>query len=177
MTLTIRPASTNDATAISELVSQSARQFITPEFNQQGANTMLNSLVPQAFLENMTTGFCYWIAEQDGKLVGVIGLKPPNHLFHLFVTAPVHGQGIGRKLWRTLVADLGKQFSDKPGFEVTVNASRYAIPFYRQLGFVSASSEADQSTNQPVKVCKQGVVCYPMRWQSTPTSAKASDNN
>ncbi len=74
--------------------------------------------------------YAYWVAEVDGVVVGLAALRPPQHVFHLFVAADWQGQGLGRRLLDRLLADTD------PAQPVTVNASLLAQAFYARWGFV-----------------------------------------
>jgi len=157
--LRIRQAERTDAAPISALSIDSAHAFILPDYNRLGRQTMLQGLSAQQIADNMQQGIGYWLAYSEDELVGVIGLKPPQHLYHFFVANAYMRRGIGRRLWQWLVQH--RQLEN-----VSVNASRYAVPFYQSLGFDS----------NPKSACfeRNGVVCYPMIWhrqrdQSSPS--------
>jgi GNAT superfamily N-acetyltransferase len=151
----IRPATTDDAPALSRLIQPLARKFITFEFSAAGARTLLESMTAENFRDRIAGGFRYHVAELDGALAGAVGVRDNSHLYHLFVAQHFHGQGLGRLLWET-----GRDESlhnGNPG-RITVNSSRYAVPFYRRLGFVDL--------NQPGSIPE--VICFPMVWTLKP---------
>ena len=158
LAIEVRAARADDAVAISQLITASARQFITPDYSAKGARCLLNSLSSQTILENIEdsgpvhAAYAYLVAERDGKLMGVIALKNGNHIFHLFVAQKYHRQGVGRALWFKALAQVD-------GESISVNASRYALDFYRKLGF-----KAHGPADQPESVERDGVICYPMCW-------------
>ena len=41
----------------------------------------------------------YHVAEDAGRLVGVVAVRDNKHLYHLFVAEPHQGQGLARELW------------------------------------------------------------------------------
>jgi GNAT superfamily N-acetyltransferase len=68
----------------------------------------------------------------DGKLAGVVAVRDPRHLFHLFIAAAIQYQGIGTALaLRAIELSLAESRSEI----FTVNASLPSVPFYVRLGF------------------------------------------
>jgi ribosomal protein S18 acetylase RimI-like enzyme len=159
--VTIRPATSADVEAVSRLVSGLSRRFITPDYTPQGAQTLLSHQTSEAIAKCLDEGMHYLVAEIDKTLVGAAGLiRERRHLYHLFVDADRHGRGIGRRLWRELIAGLD------PG-PITVNSSKSAIGFYKRLGF---------RANGPAWE-KEGVVAWPMVWQPHPPQTPPKGDN
>ena len=84
----------------------------------------------------MGEGYPYWIAEEGNEIVGVAAVRPPSHLYHLFVAADRQRQGIGR-----LLLDKAIHFISKApdSTRATVNASLNTIDAYRSYGFTVTS--------------------------------------
>ena len=99
----------------------------------------------------MQNGFRYHVAEFNNQVVGVIGIKNNNHLYHLFVSEAHHKKGIGRLLW-AVARDACIAAGNSETF--IVNSSRYAQDFYKKLGFVAQSEPQERN----------GVVSIPMRF-------------
>jgi molybdenum cofactor guanylyltransferase len=158
----IRPARPEDAEAISQLETVLAETFITPEYSSTGASVLLESLSPDETRERMNKGVRYHVAVANGQIVGVAALIPRGHLYHLFVADSHHKQGIAKRLWE-VVRDEALA-SGNPG-RITVNSSRYAIPFYERLGFVKDGGIAE----------KNEVTCQPMVWQIAPPVTDEED--
>jgi GNAT superfamily N-acetyltransferase len=146
----IRLATAEDATAISQLIGSLAAKYITPQFSADGARKFLTSLQPSAIQSYLESGYRYHLAEADGVLVGVVGTRDNKHVYHLFVAESHHRQGLAKVLWRRAREDC--MAAGNPG-EFTVNSSRFALPFYKKLGFVEISSEQN----------REGVVFTPMK--------------
>jgi GNAT superfamily N-acetyltransferase len=148
--VTIRAATRPDAAAISGLITHLSLKFITPDYSADGEKTLLSHQTPAAIEGVMNRGTRYWVAEGADGLVGVVAVTAStHHLYHLFVAESHHLQGLGRRLFehaRQECLQLGN-----PG-EFTVNASRYAVPFYRSLGFDTVGPESN----------RDGVISQPM---------------
>jgi len=81
-------------------------------------------------------------------LAGFIAIRPPSHLFHLFVAQPFQRRGVARALWDHARGDA---------VAFTVNSSPYAIPAYEAMGFRCDGPLA----------CHNGVTFQPMRYART----------
>ena len=68
------------------------------------------------------------VAQQDGRVVGVIELKEGRHLAMLFVDPACQGQGIGHALFEAVLPQVREPV-------LTVRASLNAVPTYLRYGF------------------------------------------
>lgn len=126
------------------------KKFITNEFSAQAEKTMLNSMQTEMIKQNFDSDYQYYVAldsETEQQIVGVLGMKSPTHVFHLFVKESHHGQGIAKLLWRHMLESSCEQ-------EFTVNASRYALEIYKKLGFSDSGKLLE----------KNGITCFPMTY-------------
>ena len=152
----IRAAKLADAAEISTLVRQSAQKFIVADFTPEGAKTLLDSMSAEALEERIRSGYRYHVAQLDGQLVGVVGVRGDFHLYALFVAEPFHRRGIGRRLWNHALAECLARGHRGP---FTVNSSRMAVPVYGQFGFQVTGEEIDIG----------GVLSIPMQLILEPT--------
>ena len=136
----IRPATTQDAEAISALISASAHHFLLDP-SGRGAERFLASVTPQAILGYITSSnFHYLIAEDGPNLAGAVALRNGRHLFHLFV-APTHQrQGLARALW-----EAAKQGAAKDLKVFTVNSSPNAVAVYERFGFSATGPRTEMN--------------------------------
>lgn len=128
----IRRATLADADPISGLITPLAEKYIAREFSEQGYQTLLGSIAPDAIRGYLAGGFRYHVAEEAGGIVGVVGTRDNSHLYHLFVAEEFQGKGLAREMWR--VAQQACREAGNPG-EFTVNSSRFAVGLYEKLGF------------------------------------------
>jgi GNAT superfamily N-acetyltransferase len=153
----IRPADPRDAEAISTLILSLARYFLAEPDRPETAAAFLATVGPAAMAERLADDrYRYHLAEADGVLAGVVGVRDASHLYHLFVAEPFHGRGIAARLWDTARRQARAQ--GNPG-RFTVNSSMYAIPVYERLGFIAAD----------VRQVQDGVAFLPMRLDGTGT--------
>ena len=76
----------------------------------------------------------YYVYEQHETVLGIIAYKEPGHIVHFFVDTTVQKQGIGRKLWNYVAAELQENIT-----VISVNSSCYAQPIYQKFGFKAVS--------------------------------------
>jgi amino-acid N-acetyltransferase len=105
--------------------------------------TAVRDLLSAAHLpiEDLDTapGLCFWIAEDEDRIVGAIGLEPfgPAALLRSLVVAPSHrGHGLGATLIATLAREARTLF-----VEVLVLLTETAETFFRRHGFEAIERE------------------------------------
>jgi predicted GNAT family N-acyltransferase len=92
----------------------------------------------ESTITRMTDGFPHWVVLEGGAIVGIAVVKPPSHIYHLFVRSDRQRSGIGRRLMNEalwfIVDSSGRA-------TVTVNSSLNAVDAYRKFGFLKAGDE------------------------------------
>jgi ribosomal protein S18 acetylase RimI-like enzyme len=147
----IRPATPADANAIAELIRGASEGSFLPEFPESGRLRFLSDHTSEAMTTRLRSGeFQYDLAEVNGLLVGVVGVRRKSHLFSLFVAAEMQKQGLGRLLWAHAKA---RAVGSGKATEFTVNSSKNAVAIYERFGFVVEGSVVDS----------RGVLYVPMR--------------
>lgn len=146
----IRKSTIDDSEGISNLVYGLSEKYIAHEFTLEGSKALLSSMKPNEIKKYIQSGFRYHVAVISGQIVGVVGVRDNSHLYHLFVAEEYQRQGIATKLWQfALEACLS---NGNTGI-FTVNSSKYALPVYKKLGFVTQSEPEERN----------GVVSIPMK--------------
>ena len=138
----LRPGEEGEVCA---LVERCFREFVAPDFPPEGVEEFLSFAAPETLAERLEDDGRVLVAEEEGRIVGMIELKGCEHVTLLFVDSAAHGRGLGRRL------ELCRE-GDPEVEKVTVNASRYAVPVYRRLGFEPAGPERTEN----------GVTFHPM---------------
>jgi GNAT superfamily N-acetyltransferase len=146
----IREATVDDADEISAIVYALSEKYIASEFSTEGRETLLKSMTPVEIKKYIESGYRYHVAEIDGQIVGVVGIRENWHVYHLFVVEAHHRKGIARQLWKVALETCRLAGNWE---EFTVNSSRYAKPLYERLGFVAQSGLEE----------KKGVISIPMK--------------
>ena len=144
--ITIRPARESDYPAMATLLHTLATTFIVPGMPPEAAATFLRENDQAALRAYRAAGHVASVAEIDGAVAGFIAIRPPSHLFHLFVAERWHRRGVARALWERARAQAA------PGAVFTVNSSPYAVAAYTALGFGCDG----------VQQCRNGVTFQPM---------------
>jgi N-acetylglutamate synthase-like GNAT family acetyltransferase len=78
-------------------------------------------------------GVVFWVAEQEGRLVGVMGIQDKGDVAlvrHAYVSPTTQRAGVGTRLLRHV-----EGLVDKPILIGTWAAASWAIEFYRRNGF------------------------------------------
>lgn len=146
----IRPARAKEAEAISRLLTDISRRYVLPDLSDEGGRFFLGDLSADKMSERMVSGFTFHVAEADGRLAGVAAMSSPTHLYYLFVDTPFQRQGLARRLLFEVTSAWRESGDREP---LTVNASRYAVPAYRRLGFEPRGGWQE----------KHGVAYFPMQ--------------
>lgn len=153
----LRRATAADAAALAAIVQPLITPWLVPDGHVGATARMQREHSAAAIAAHVAEGWPYWLAarhDADGEaeLLGYIALKPPAHLFNLYVRADWHGRGVGRALWQVLRQHV--QHAGSPA--ITVNASLRAQAVYQNWGFAPAGEPQ----------CHVGLWFQPMRFTS-----------
>jgi N-acetylglutamate synthase-like GNAT family acetyltransferase len=83
--------------------------------------------------KEITAGVVFWVVEQEGQLLGVMGIQDKGDVAlvrHAYVVTTTQRSGIGTKLLRHV-----ESLIDKPILIGTWANASWAIEFYRRNGF------------------------------------------
>jgi len=116
----IRLAEKSEAEAISRFVSELAVTHIGSTLQVGGLENLLRSMDVESTITRMTDGFPHWVALEGGAIVGIAAVKPPSHIYHLFVCSDRQRSGIGRRLMNEALRFI---FDRSGRATVTVNSS------------------------------------------------------
>ena len=134
-----RAARLGEETSVSNLVARSFNEFIAPEFSEEGVDEFFKYANPRSLKKRSEDSHFVLVAEADGEIAGMIEVREMKHVSMLFVDKAHHRKGIGKALFQLA---LGRIMSEEPLPErVTVHSSRFAVPFYENLGFTKTSEE------------------------------------
>ncbi|SMS01102.1 Acetyltransferase (GNAT) family protein [Vibrio mangrovi] len=134
MSIKYRKAAGKDAQAISELIVPLTRKYVCPTFDESMHDTLLQSMSVENIERYLSEGYLYVVATDDmGEIVGVAAIRDASHLYHLFVSERYQGQGLSRKLWEKVRAEVPE---NRRPTRFTVNSALNAEHVYRSFGFV-----------------------------------------
>jgi N-acetylglutamate synthase-like GNAT family acetyltransferase len=114
-------------------------------------------------------GVMFWVAEQDGRPTGVMGLQDRSDVAlvrHAYTATTVQRKGVGTQLLHHVQA-----LTDKPILIGTWAAAWWAIGFYRRNGFVLVSPDDKNRLLRtywsiPERQIETSVVLADERWMS-----------
>jgi N-acetylglutamate synthase-like GNAT family acetyltransferase len=121
----------------------------------------------EALDAEIADGVVFWVAEDAGKLLGVMGIQDKGEVAlvrHAYVSPAAQNRGVGRKLLHHVQSRAAK-----PVLVGTWAAATWAIEFYRRNGF-SVVSEADKDAllrrywSIPARQIETSVVLADARW-------------
>ena len=134
--MTIRPCRAADVEAIFAIVNAAAeayRDVIPPDRWRE-------PYMPMSELEGeIGAGVEFWGYEDDGELVGVMGIQDVRDLDlirHAYVLPGLQGRGIGSALMERVTSD-----ATRPLLVGTWAAAEWAIRFYERHGFEPVGRE------------------------------------
>ena len=119
----------------------------------------------------ITAGVVFWVAEQEGRLAGVMGIQDKGDVAlvrHAYVAPNAQRSGVGTRLLRHAEALV-----DKPLLIGTWAAASWAIEFYQRNGFtVVGSTDKDRLLQTywsiPARQIETSVVLADEQWMSAP---------
>ncbi len=135
----LRTMDPGEEVEVVNLVARSFNEFIAPDFPDEGIEEFFGYSNPRALVKRSDGNHFVLVAEAEGSITGMIEIREMRHVSMLFVDKAFHRRGIGKEL---LTAALDKIKSDRNApKKVTVHSSRFAVPFYENLGFVRTEEE------------------------------------
>ena len=138
--ISYRKATLDDAGSVSRLILDTQAKFTFHEYTPEGIRLM-NRLCSEASISAyLARGDIYFVADLEGVVIGVIGIRDAAHVAHNFVAVDHHNAGISSRLW-----ELGKQACVEAGNLVRfeLRASTFAIPIYEHWGFEQVGGAED----------------------------------
>jgi N-acetylglutamate synthase-like GNAT family acetyltransferase len=126
----------------------------------------------------IAAGVVFWIAEQEGRLSGVMGIQDKGDVAlvrHAYVATTTQRSGVGTRLLRHV-----EGLVDKPILIGTWAAASWAIEFYRRNGFTVVPTDHKDSLLRtywsiPARQIETSVVLANRRWMETSPMECSSD--
>ena len=117
--------------------------------------------------EEIAGGVVFWVAEQDGRLLGVMGIQDKGAVAlvrHAYVAPNIQRKGVGTRLLRHV-----QGLADKPILIGTWADASWAIEFYRRNGFTVVPNTYKNSLllrywSIPARQVETSVVLADGRW-------------
>ncbi|GIP27180.1 hypothetical protein J23TS9_23100 [Paenibacillus sp. J23TS9] len=160
----IRLCSRQDQQVIYEIINDASQAYkgIIPEDRYHEPYMPAEELMGE-----MEDGVVFWGYEEDGEIVGVMGIQDKGDVSlirHAYVRTRQRNGGIGTKLLHHLISQ-----SDRPVLIGTWGSAEWAIRFYVKNGFRLVSKEEKeillrQYWNVPERQIETSVVLCDDRW-------------
>jgi N-acetylglutamate synthase-like GNAT family acetyltransferase len=117
--------------------------------------------------KEISDGVVFWVAEQEGRLVGVMGIQDKGDVAlvrHAYVAPTIQRSGVGTRLLRHV-----EGLSKKPILIGTWASASWAIEFYQRNGFTVVPNSAKDRLLQtywsiPARQIETSVVLADGRW-------------
>ena len=137
----IHPARKTEWKPAMDLAWRTFLKFEAGDYTNQGINNF-HEFVNDIRLERLFEEGFYelYVAEDKGKIVGMISKRDIRHISLLFVDQSYHHKGVGRALITYLAFRLKKIGITN----MTVNAAPYGIGFYHKVGFQDTGTEEEK---------------------------------
>lgn len=108
-------------------------KFEGPDYSEEGIRNFYNFITESTLYKMFLNGvYQLFVAETDGKIVGIISIRENHHISLLFVDEKYHRRGVGKALISYVCNYLLTELAQE---RITVNASPYGVGFYHRLGF------------------------------------------
>lgn len=113
------------------LVRKVFMEFVAPEYDEKGIQTFCAFIEDEKGIADLTI----YGAFEEEIIIGVAATREAgSHISLLFVDDGSQMQGIGKKLFQTIVNKC-------TAHEITANSSPFALDFYHSIGFCDKSGE------------------------------------
>lgn len=135
----VRPAYREEWDDAMALAWRTFMRFEAGDYTQEGIKSF-QDFITDSVLHRMFLMGAYqlFVAQERGRIVGMISLRNETHISLLFVDAAYHKRGIGRKL----IEYVSDYVCNEEGYRrITVNAAPYAVGFYHKLNFRDTQEE------------------------------------
>ncbi|MFV0626212.1 MAG: GNAT family N-acetyltransferase [Alphaproteobacteria bacterium] len=106
-----------------------------PDYSEEGIETFKKVIDRQSVEAKFINGEIDVIGCWDGdKLVGVLAIRKPSHVWLMFVAEKYHRQGVAKNMFFEFLLNISEE-------KITVNSTPYAVKTYEKLGFVAQTDE------------------------------------
>jgi GNAT superfamily N-acetyltransferase len=163
----IREGTTLDRPEILAIINEAAHAYrgVIPD------DRWHEPYMPQHEFENeIANGVNFWVAEEEGALLGVIGIQDKGAVAlvrHAYVASTAQRKGVGTKLLHHV-----EELTNKPILIGTWADAEWAIDFYRRNGYTLVN-ESDKTRllktywSIPERQIETSVVLADNRWSAS----------
>jgi GNAT superfamily N-acetyltransferase len=139
VSLTFRTPRFDDAERMSALVRAEFDRRVAGDWSEAACSTFREEAGPCRLMRVIEDAFFCEICIVDDDVAGMVAFPSPDLLALSFVAAEHCRQGIGSALIEHGIREIEARAPELS--LVSLNATRYAVPFYASLGFHALSPE------------------------------------
>lgn len=137
--VSIRDVDSNEAAAASAMVQESFLKLATRGWEIEAQQRFLAESDPEALRRKISASTCAIGAFNEDQISGFLLMPIPTRLGMLFVHPGRLRKGIATTLWEAARTRIESTFPEVRTVEL--NATPYAVDFYRAVGFVPISAQ------------------------------------
>jgi predicted GNAT family N-acyltransferase len=138
------------AAEASGVVQESFLALAAADWRPEARASFLEDTAPVRLLTKLSTMTFAAGAFSEGGIAGVILMPSPTLVGLLFVNPRRLRLGIGQALWESARAHIEAEFPEVNTVEL--NATPYAVRFYKSVGFVPISSEFEREGRRAIRM-------------------------
>jgi GNAT superfamily N-acetyltransferase len=146
----IRSLTNAHAAEASAVIQESFLGLATADWQPDARRAFLEATARESLEQKLTTMTFSAGAFSEGGIAGVVLMPNPNLLGLLFVRPHWLRLGIGRALWESARKHIEAGFPEVNTVEL--NATPYAVGFYKSIGFIPISSEFERDGQRAVRM-------------------------
>ncbi len=132
------------------LVKAGFEEYVLPDVTPEGAKEFFRAA--REMIYDRPDRHFILVAESKSAISGMIDVRDNNHICLFFVAKAFQCRGIGRRLLEQAIAECFGE--DRRASEIEVNASLFAAPIYKRLGFLQSKPEQLVNGIRFVPMCK-----------------------
>jgi len=137
----IRLARPDETLPALELAKRVFEEFTPPGYVPDPSGSFAERITSSENIEKYSSGKnLMFIAEDNGKIIGMVNERDGCHISKLFVDRKYHRQGVATRLMERIVCELKLRGVNR----ITLNSSQYALPFYEKFGFHKTENEQNK---------------------------------
>ncbi len=130
--MTIRQAVPTDLQGITRLFHASVNKVNSKDYSQEQVDAWASAALDLEYWQNKLETLHFWVAENDGELLGFVSLAEEGYLDHIFVHDQHQNEGIATEL----LAHLEHAAKERNIPRVFADVSITAKPFFEKRDFI-----------------------------------------
>ena len=130
---------TDEVADVCHFVNSVFVRSVAPLYTKKGRRNFRDYFDPKAISLRIKSDHFVLLAEEDGRVDGMIEIRRHRHVSLLFVEPEWQGMGLGKELLRRALEICRSAEPDLR--EITVNSSPNAVGAYGRMGFETTGRE------------------------------------